>query len=125
MAVGTASDRVVRCRSVVQQLVGPALQDATVEVRRQPPGGRGGVRDGVAPSGSWRARRPPGDEEIVVRFDRRSHNPILREAALDREAGPIPWLRDRRKDMRKARSPKRRPSLLADLERRYRESPVF
>ena len=37
-----------------------------------------------------------GDEEIVVRFDRRSHNPILREAALDREAGPIPWLRDRR-----------------------------
>jgi hypothetical protein len=32
---------------------------------------------------------------------------------------------DRRKVMRKARSPKRRPSLLADLERRYRESPVF
>jgi hypothetical protein len=32
------------------------------------------------------------DEEIVVRFDRRSHNPILREAALDREASPIPWL---------------------------------
>lgn len=37
-----------------------------------------------------------GDEEIVVQFDRRSHNPILREAALDRDAGPIPWLRDRR-----------------------------
>ena len=35
------------------------------------------------------------DEEIVVRFDRRSHNPILREAALDREAVPIPWLGDR------------------------------
>jgi hypothetical protein len=30
---------------------------------------------------------------------------------------------DRRKIMRKARSPKRRPLLLADLERRYRESP--
>jgi hypothetical protein len=36
------------------------------------------------------------DEEIVVRMDRRSHNPILREAALDREAVPIPWLGNRR-----------------------------
>jgi hypothetical protein len=33
-------------------------------------------------------------ERLVVRFDRRSHNPILREAALDREAPVIPWLRD-------------------------------
>jgi hypothetical protein len=32
---------------------------------------------------------------------------------------------DRRKIMRKARSPKKRPLLLADLERRYRESPLF
>jgi hypothetical protein len=32
---------------------------------------------------------------------------------------------DRRKIMRKARSPKKRPLLLADLERRYRESTVF
>ena len=32
---------------------------------------------------------------------------------------------DRRKLMRKARSQKRRPLLLADLERRYRESPEF
>jgi hypothetical protein len=32
---------------------------------------------------------------------------------------------DRRKIMRKARSSKRRPLLLADLERRYRESSVF
>jgi hypothetical protein len=32
---------------------------------------------------------------------------------------------DRRKIMRKARSSKRRPLLLADLERRYRESPEF
>ena len=30
---------------------------------------------------------------------------------------------DRRKIMRKARSPKKRPVLLAELERRYRESP--
>ena len=32
---------------------------------------------------------------------------------------------ERRKIMRKARSAKKRPLLLADLERRYRESPVF
>ena len=32
---------------------------------------------------------------------------------------------DRRKIMRKARSRKQRPLLLADLERRYRESPTF
>ena len=32
---------------------------------------------------------------------------------------------DRRKIMRKARSSKKRPVLLADLERRYRESPVL
>lgn len=29
---------------------------------------------------------------IVVYFDRRSHNPILREAQLDHESPPIPWL---------------------------------
>jgi hypothetical protein len=32
--------------------------------------------------------------QVVVRFDQRSHNPILREAALDRQALPIPWLRN-------------------------------
>jgi hypothetical protein len=32
---------------------------------------------------------------VVVRFDRRSHIPILREAALDREARPVPWLQNR------------------------------
>jgi hypothetical protein len=32
---------------------------------------------------------------------------------------------ERRKIMRKARSAKKRPLLLADLERRYRESPEF
>ena len=31
---------------------------------------------------------------IVVRFDRRSHTPILREAALDREYPPVAWLND-------------------------------
>jgi hypothetical protein len=34
------------------------------------------------------------DEHIVVHFDKRSHNPILREAALDREPISIPWLND-------------------------------
>lgn len=32
------------------------------------------------------------DDRIVVRFDKRAHNPILREAALDRDCPPIPWL---------------------------------
>jgi hypothetical protein len=35
-------------------------------------------------------------DRVVVRFDRRSHNPILREAALDRDAPAIPWLGDRK-----------------------------
>jgi hypothetical protein len=35
-------------------------------------------------------------EEVVVALDRRSHNPILREAALDRESPPVPWLEGRR-----------------------------
>jgi hypothetical protein len=33
---------------------------------------------------------------IVVHFDKRSHNPILREAALDQRCPPIPWLGGRR-----------------------------
>ena len=33
------------------------------------------------------------NRRLVVTFDRRSHNPILREAALDRDSPPIPWLR--------------------------------
>jgi hypothetical protein len=33
------------------------------------------------------------DRTLRVRFDRRSHNPILREAALDADCPPIPWLR--------------------------------
>jgi hypothetical protein len=35
------------------------------------------------------------EDRLVVRFDRRSHNPLLREAALDRDRLPIPWLRSR------------------------------
>jgi hypothetical protein len=34
-------------------------------------------------------------DRIVVRFDKRSHNPILREAELDKDCPPIPWLGDR------------------------------
>jgi hypothetical protein len=33
-------------------------------------------------------------DRIVVRFDKRAHNPILREAALDKGCPPIPWLRN-------------------------------
>lgn len=33
---------------------------------------------------------------IVVYFDRRSHNPILREAQLDKDGPKIPWLRHHR-----------------------------
>ena len=33
---------------------------------------------------------------IVVYFDRRSHNPILREAALDKDQPKIPWLANHR-----------------------------
>src|SRR5262249_42571695 len=31
-------------------------------------------------------------ERLVVHFDKRAHNPILREAALDRDQVRIPWL---------------------------------
>jgi hypothetical protein len=31
-------------------------------------------------------------ERVVVHFDKRAHNPILREARLDWECPPIPWL---------------------------------
>jgi hypothetical protein len=33
------------------------------------------------------------DRTLLVTFDRRSHNPILHEAALDRDGLAIPWLR--------------------------------
>ena len=36
------------------------------------------------------------EDGITVSFERRSHNPILREAALDREPVAIPWLGKRR-----------------------------
>lgn len=35
-----------------------------------------------------------GKGHLVVTLDRRSHNPVLREAALDRDELPIPWLRN-------------------------------
>ena len=31
---------------------------------------------------------------LLVTFDRRSHNPILCEAALDRDCPAIPWLKN-------------------------------
>jgi hypothetical protein len=34
-------------------------------------------------------------DRILVRFDKRSPNPILREAEQDKECPPIPWLGDR------------------------------
>jgi hypothetical protein len=34
-------------------------------------------------------------DRILVRFDKRSHNPILREAELDKGCPPIPWLGNR------------------------------
>lgn len=33
-----------------------------------------------------------GSEQLIVHFDKRSHNPILREAALDRNCAPIGWI---------------------------------
>jgi hypothetical protein len=37
-----------------------------------------------------------GEDRLTVILDRRSHNPILREAALDRDPLPIPWIGRRR-----------------------------
>jgi hypothetical protein len=38
------------------------------------------------------------NDRLIVGFDRRSHNPILREATLDRDSVPIPWLGQRKID---------------------------
>lgn len=35
-------------------------------------------------------------DELIIRFGKRSHNPILREAAMDRKPTAIPWLGGRR-----------------------------
>lgn len=40
------------------------------------------------------------DRRLVVTFDRRSHNPILREAKLDADSPPIPWLQNHRVEFR-------------------------
>jgi hypothetical protein len=34
-------------------------------------------------------------DQIMVHFEKRSHNPLLREAALDRPSTKVPWLGDR------------------------------
>jgi hypothetical protein len=36
------------------------------------------------------------NQRLLVTFDRRSHNPILSEAGLDRNCPPIPWLKNYR-----------------------------
>jgi len=46
----------------------------------------------VATGGVIRTTR----DEVIVRFEKRSHNPIPREAALDQAPTPIPWLGGRR-----------------------------
>ncbi len=33
-----------------------------------------------------------GEDRLMVALDRRCHNAILREAALDRDPPPIPWI---------------------------------
>jgi hypothetical protein len=33
------------------------------------------------------------NRRLLVTFDRRRHNPILREATRDRDGSPIPWLK--------------------------------
>jgi hypothetical protein len=35
-------------------------------------------------------------DRLTIAFDRRTHNPIVREAALDRDSRPVPWLGQRR-----------------------------
>ena len=37
-----------------------------------------------------------GEGELRVRFEKRSHNPILKEAGLERLTGPIPWCQNLR-----------------------------
>ena len=65
----------------------------------------------------------------VARRPRRASRPVQcrRSAALsDSPRAAVPnRARNRRTIMRKARSNKERPLLLAELERRYRESPGF
>ena len=34
-------------------------------------------------------------EEVVVYFEKRSHNPILKEAGFDKITAPIPWLNNK------------------------------
>jgi hypothetical protein len=34
-------------------------------------------------------------EEVVVYFEKRSHNPILKEAGFDKITPPVPWLNNK------------------------------
>ena len=36
------------------------------------------------------------EDEVVVSFDRRAHNPVIAQAHLDRQPQPIPWLDGKR-----------------------------
>ncbi len=40
------------------------------------------------------------NRRLLITFDRRCHNPILREAALDQDSPPIPWLNNHRIEFR-------------------------
>jgi hypothetical protein len=33
-----------------------------------------------------------GDDQLIIHFDKRSHIPVIREAALDRDCPPIKWI---------------------------------
>jgi hypothetical protein len=60
--------------------------------RSRPAPDRAAGRDGGAEREITKRDASPFPSTLRVRFDRRSHNPILREAALDRDCPPIPWL---------------------------------
>ena len=54
-------------------------------------------------------------ERIVVHFDKRCHNPILREAALDQPSQGIPWLRHLPRGLPVPVSFSSRPKMLIDF----------
>ena len=51
---------------------------------------------GILSASFWATVEIEEGRRIVVYFDRRSHNPILREAHLDKDCPRIPWLGNRR-----------------------------
>jgi len=50
-----------------------------------------GLLEGCAEYHSYRTEVRP-NRTLIVTFDRRCHNPILREAAQDKDHTEIPWL---------------------------------